>query len=369
MREIDVRWVVDELGPTKVVFLRPMPRMEAVVVVDNVALGPAIGGVRLTPTVTPAEVVRLARAMTLKNAVAGLPYGGGKAGITLAPSLEGAPLDREMRAFAKAIEQLTDFIPGPDMGTDESCMAVIHDEIGRSVGLPSVLGGIPLDELGATGYGLACCAEALAEAKVIELEGARVVVQGFGAVGAQAALMLQRRGAIVVAVSDSRGATCHEGGLDVAELIAFKRARGHVADFPGGSPRLRDGILEMPCDLLVPAAQPDVFTRDNAPRVRARVVLQGANIPATAEAERIFHERAVLSVPDVIGNAGGVICAAVEYAGGGPTQAFAAIEEKIHRNTAELVDRVMREGCLPRKAATDMALARIRAADAYRRRF
>jgi glutamate dehydrogenase/leucine dehydrogenase len=216
MREIDARWEVDELGPAKVMFLRPMPRMETVVVVDNLALGPALGGVRLMPMVSPAEVVRLARTMTLKNAVASLPYGGGKAGITLAPSLEGAPLDREMRALAKAIEQLTDFIPGPDMGADESCMAVICDEIGRAVGLPSVLGGIPLDELGATGCGLACCAQVLAEAKVIDLEGSRVVVQGFGAVGAQVALRLQRCGAVVIAVSDSRGATCHEGGLDAA---------------------------------------------------------------------------------------------------------------------------------------------------------
>ena len=171
------------------------------------------------------------------------------------------------------------------------------------------------------------------------------------------------------AVSDSRGATCHEGGLDAAELVAFKRARGQVADFPGGISRHRDDILEMPYDLLIPAAQPDVFTRENAHRVRARVILQGTDIPATAEAERIFHERSVLCVPDVIANAGGTICAAVEYAKGSRPQAFAAIEEKIRGNTAELVDRVMRDGCPPRKAATDMALARIRVADACRRHF
>ncbi|WP_431920857.1 Glu/Leu/Phe/Val family dehydrogenase [Nonomuraea jabiensis] len=372
MREINASWMGDELGPARVVFLRPTPWMEAVVVVDNRALGPAVGGVRLTPTVSPAEVVRLARAMTLKNAAAGLPFGGGKAGITLAPSMDSTPHDphdREMRAFAKAIEPLTDYIPGPDMGTDESCMAVIHDEIGRSVGLPAVLGGIPLDELGAAGHGLACCAQALADAGVLNIEGARMIVQGFGAVGTHTALMLKQRGAVVIAVSDSTGATCDASGLDVDELIAFKHAGAHVADFPGGSARQRDEILEMPCELLVPAAQPDVFTKDNARQVHAQVILQGANIPATAEAEKIFHERGLLCVPDVIANAGGVICATVEYAGGSAAQALATIEEKIRGNTAELIERVTHDGCLPRKAATDMAMARIRAADAYRRRF
>ncbi|GIH96329.1 Glu/Leu/Phe/Val dehydrogenase [Planobispora siamensis] len=369
MREIEAAWQADELGPVEVVFLRPMPRMEAVVVLDNLALGPAIGGVRLTPTVTAAEVARLARAMTIKNAAAGLPHGGGKAGIMLAPSLAQAPREREMRAFARAIEHLTGYIPGPDMGTDESCMAVVHDEIGRAVGLPAVLGGIPLDELGATGYGLACCASALAEAKVLELEGARVVVQGFGAVGMHAALELRRRGAVVVAVSDSRGAVRRDDGLDVAELAAFKRARGLVAEFPGGDAAARDEIVTLPCEVLVPAAQPDVLTGDNAGRVRAEVILQGANIPATAEAEEIFHRLGILSVPDVIANAGGVICAAVEYAGGGRERAFAAIEEKIGANTAELADRIARTGDLPRRAATEMALSRIRAAQAYRRRF
>lgn len=369
MREINAGWRCDEMGPAKVVFLRPTPWMEAIVVVDNLALGPAVGGVRLMPTVSPDEVARLARAMTLKNAAAGLPFGGGKAGITLEPSMDSPPHHREMRAFAKAIEQLTDYIPGPDMGTEESCMAVIHDEIGRSMGLPAVLGGIPLDELGATGYGLACCAQALADAGVTSIEGARVIVQGFGAVGTHAALMLERRGAVVIAVSDSRGATCELSGLDVPELVAFKHAGGHVADFPGGSARQRDEILTMPCELLVPAAQPDVFTKDNARHIHAQVILQGANIPATPEAEQIFHERGVLCVPDVIANAGGVICAAVEYTGGSPAQALTTIDEKIRSNTTELMDRVTHGGGLPRKVATDMAMARIHAAYAYRRRF
>ncbi|GAA3560583.1 Glu/Leu/Phe/Val dehydrogenase [Nonomuraea rosea] len=368
-REITAAWQADELGPAKVVFLRPMPHMAAVVVVDNLALGPAMGGVRWSPSVSVSEVARLARAMTLKNAAAGLPYGGGKSGIYLPPCPDGESRYPAMRAFARAIEQLTDYIPGPDMGTDEGCMAVVHDEIGRAVGLPSVLGGIPLDELGATGYGLACCAEALAADKIIELDGARVVVQGFGAVGTHAARYLAERGARIIAVSDIAGAVHQDAGLDVEALLAAKRAGKPVAAFPGGTARDRDEILWQKCDLLVPAAGPDVFTAGNAARVRAKVILQGANIPATAEAEHIFHRRGVLCVPDILANAGGVICAAVEQQGGNRAQAFAAIEEKIRANTAELVDRLDAGDVPPREAATAMAMSRLRAAGGYRRRF
>ena len=174
------RW---QPGPAKVVFLRPCAGVGAVVVIDNVALGPAIGGVRVRPDVTVGEVARLARAMTVKNAVAGLPHGGGKAGIAALPRLAPTGHERMMRAFARAIEQLTDYIPGPDMGTSETSMGYVYDEIGRAVGLPAVLGGIPLNELGATGFGVAVCAEVVSEAKVFGMAGGRVVIQGFGAVG------------------------------------------------------------------------------------------------------------------------------------------------------------------------------------------
>src|SRR5271166_2358553 len=179
MANVMAGWTADELGPAKVVFLRPCAGVDAVVVIDNVALGPAIGGTRMRSDISASEVARLARAMTIKNAVAGLPHGGGKSGIALRPDLTGAEHERVIRAFARAIEQLTDYIPGPDMGTSETSMAYVHDEIGRAVGLPSVLGGIPLDELGATGFGLGVCAQVLSEAHVLDLAGARVVIQGF----------------------------------------------------------------------------------------------------------------------------------------------------------------------------------------------
>jgi glutamate dehydrogenase (NAD(P)+) len=364
----DGSWAVDELGPAMVVFLRPSSGVEAVVVVDNVALGPAIGGVRMRPGVSAGEVARLARAMTEKNVLAGLPHGGAKAGIS-APALGPADHERVMRAFARAMGHLTDYIPGPDMGTNETSMAYVYDEIGRAIGLPAVFGGIPLDELGATGFGLAVCADVLSEAGVVDLAGARVVVQGFGAVGSHAARLLAERGAVIIGASDILGATWNPGGLDIAALRAHKQAAGQVAGFPGGAQVPRDDILSLDCEFLVPAAQPDVVTTDNAEKISARVVLEGANIPITPQAEIQLAGRGVLCVPDVVANAGGVICAAAEYRGAGRTAAFADIKEKIGGTTAELLDRI-RDGTLtPRAATGQMARERLRKALALRRKF
>lgn len=369
MTATSASWTADELGPEKVVFLRLAAGVEAVVVIDNVALGPAIGGVRMRPDVTAGEVARLARAMTLKNAVAGLPHGGGKSGITALPDLAPADHERVIRAFAQAIEQLTEYIPGPDMGTTETSMAYVHDEIGRAVGLPGVLGGVPLDELGATGYGVAVCADVLGDANVLDLAEARVIIQGFGAVGSNAARELGKRGATITAVSDIRGATWNPDGLDITALKAHKQADDSVAGFAGGRPVPRDDILGFDCDILVPAAQPDVVTAENAAKVSARVVLEAANIPVTRQAEAELSERGVLCIPDVVANAGGVICAAAEYRSAGHLEAFAEIEEKVRDATAEMLDRA-RQGLLtPREAAEQMARERLGQAVALRRRF
>ena len=368
MDEVQAGWVADDLGPALVTFVRPCAGVQAVVVVDNVALGPAIGGVRMRPGVTAGEVARLARAMTVKNALAGLPHGGGKAGI-VAPGRPPADHERVMRAFARAIERLTEYIPGPDMGTTETSMAYVHDEIGRAVGLPRVLGGVPLDELGATGFGLAVCADVLAEARLLDLGGARVIIQGFGSVGGHAARLLAERGATIIAASDIDGATWNADGLDAAALSMHKQTSGSVAGFPGGTQVPRDDIIGFDCELFIPAAQPDVVTADNAGKISARVILEGANIPITAEAEAQLAERGVLCIPDVVANAGGVICAAAEYRGAGHTEAFADITEKIRDTTAELLDRIRHCGLSPRAAAGQMAQERLHQAIALRRRF
>lgn len=358
----------DELGPAKVVHLTERRTgLEAVLVVDNVAAGPAIGGTRMAPDVTAAECFGLARAMTLKNAAAGLPHGGAKSVIRADPRQPIADKERLVRAFAGAIADLTDYIPGPDMGTDEVAMGWIRDEIGRAVGLPAELGGIPLDELGATGFGLATAIEVAAPLVDLDLDGARVVVQGFGAVGFHAARFLAERGARLVGASDSSGAVVDPAGLDVDALRATKQEGRGLAEHPGGEHLDRDDLVGVDCDIWIPAARPDAIRADNVDLLKARLVAQGANLGVTREAEGMLHARGVLSLPDFIANAGGVICAAVEYHGGTRTQAFATIEERIRTNVAEVLGRVTSEGSLPMAAAHDLAEQRVRRAMATRR--
>jgi len=355
----------DDLGPEKVVYVyESQSGLRAIVVVDNTACGPDIGGVRMAADVSVDEVFRLARAMTLKNAAAGLPHGGGKAGIVADPHTADKP--RLVRAFARAIREIADYIPGPDMGTDEACMAWLFDEIGRSVGLPRVLGGIPLDEIGATGYGLARCAEVAARFCDLRLKGATVAIEGFGNVGKHAARFLADLGTIMVAASDSRGAIYEPEGIDVARLMTIKQESGTVAAYPRGRKLPVAELLTVPCDILVPAARPDCIHAGNAEAIRAKLILQGANIPATAEAEAVLHRRGVLVLPDFIANAGGVICASVEYHSGTEASAFDAIRQKIGHNTEAVLLRSRREGIEPRRAAVDLARERVLEAMALR---
>ena len=358
----------DPLGPAKIVHIhRPAAGLKAIVVIDNLACGPAIGGVRLAPDVSTEECVRLARAMTLKNAAAGLAHGGGKSVIFGDPHAPPADKERLIRAFADAIRDLTDYIPGPDMGTDERCMAWVQDEIGRAVGLPRVLGGLPLDELGATGFGLVAAIEAALPHCGLDLRGARVAIQGFGAVGRHAAGFLAAKGAVLVAAADSGATLAEPGGLDVAALVRHKRAGGTLAAFPGGRTAAPEAILDIPCDIWIPAARPDVLRADTVGRLRAKLVAQGANIPATAEAEAMLHARGVLVLPDIVANAGGVICAAVEHRGGTEAAAFAAIAEKIGRTTGLMLEQAARDRVPPRTAALALAGQRLSEAAAYRR--
>jgi len=173
------------------------------VVIDNVACGTSVGGVRMAEDVSVKEVFRLARAMTLKNAAAGLPHGGGKAGIVADPGT--ADKASLIRAFAQAICVLTEYIPGPDMGTDETCMGWIYNEIGRAMGLSRALGGIPLDEIGATGYGVAESADVAVSFCTFDLKGVTMAIEGFGNVGRPAARFLEEKGVRLVAANENQG--------------------------------------------------------------------------------------------------------------------------------------------------------------------
>ncbi len=358
----------DEFGPSRIIHIyRPGLALKTIVVVDNTACGAAIGGVRMAPDVSVEECFRLARVMTWKNAAAGLPHGGGKSVIFGDPRMPAAAKEQLIRSFADAIHDVTDYIPGPDMGTDEQCMAWVRDENGRAVGLPSVLGGIPLDEIGATGFGLAACVDVARKFIGLDLQGARVAVQGFGSVGKHAARFLAEKGAVLVGASDTSGTLADASGLDVGRLIALKQAGQSLRDHDKGAKLAPDAILDVDCDIWIPAARPDVVRADNVSRLRTRLMPQGANIPCTLEAEQALHARGVLVVPDFIANAGGVICAATEYRGGTQRAAFDYIDERVRANTQVVLEESRRDKTTPRAAALAVAVRRVRTAMQMRR--
>lgn len=315
----DVFGAADDLGPAKIIHVyEPALGLKAVLVVDNVACGPSIGGLRMASDVSTTECLRLARAMTLKNAAAGLPHGGGKSVLYGDPRTPPDAKERLIRAFAYALRNEGDYIFGPDMGTDETCMAWVKDEIGRAVGKHS-------------------------------------------------ARFLAERGAILVAASDSQGTIYDPNGIAVADLIGLKGAGEGVSAYTGGRRLDREAVLDIECDIWIPAARPDVVREDNVGRLKARLVVQGANIPFTAGAEQALHERGVLVIPDFIANAGGVICAAMEYRGATQAAAFAAIEEKIRANTSAVLDALRAHRVSPRRAGLDLATAQVKRAMSYRR--
>ncbi|MEJ2141361.1 MAG: Glu/Leu/Phe/Val dehydrogenase [Gammaproteobacteria bacterium] len=360
--------LADELGPLKVIHVHePSIGLKGVLVVDNVAKGPSIGGVRMAADVTTEECARLARAMTFKNAAAGLPHGGGKAVLVGDPKMPIQQKEILIRGLACALREVEQYIFAPDMGTDEECMAWVKDEIDRVVALPREVGGIPLDEIGATGWGLSHVVDVAQNFCQLKTEGATFAVQGFGAVGKHVTNFLSKNGAIPVAVSDTSGTIYNPDGLDVKALIALKDEGKGVTDYAEGEKRDVDAIVDIECDIWIPAARPDVIHIDNVHRLNAKMVVEGANIPITHEAEKVLHERGILCVPDFIANAGGVICAAMEYQGASQSAAFASIEEKLRRNTTEVLETAQREQILPREASLRLARKRVDKAMSFRR--
>ena len=364
----DIFEFADELGPSKIIHIHePSINLKAILVVDNVAKGPSIGGVRMAPDVSTEECFRLARAMTMKNAAAGLPHGGGKVVLYGDPRMPKEEKQLLIRGLASSLRNVEEYIFAPDMGTDEECMAWVKDEIGRAVGLPREVGGIPLDEIGATGWGLSHVTDVALNYRDFTLEGARIVIQGFGAVGRNTARFLTEKGAVLVAVADSRGAVQDQKGLDLNALIELKQAGKSVADYAAGKTIERDAVIDVECDIWIPAARPDVIHADNVHRLNTRLVIEGANIPITHDAEKILQDKGILCVPDFIANAGGVICAAMEYQGASQAAVFATIEEKLRRNTEMVLATSKSQGILPRQAAMNLALQRVKKAMSFRR--
>ena len=367
----DILRFADKFGPEKIIQVyEPSVNLKALLVIDNVSMGPAIGGIRLAPDVSIKECFRLARTMTLKNAAAGLPHGGGKVVVFADPKMAKPDKKCLIRALACSLRTVQEYIMGPDMGTDEECMAWIKDENAQVAGIPAELGGIPLDKIGATAWGVKHATEvALPYCGIPSLEKARVVIQGFGAVGKHTARFLAAQKALIVGVSDSQGAVYNPDGLEVDRLIQLKATGKSVIDYPQGQKFDRDGIVDLECDIWIPAARPDVVHEGNMHRLKARLVVEGANIPLTSGAEKYLQKKGVLVIPDIIANPGGVICSAMEYRGGILVQSevFKVIEEKVVNNTRLVLEESRKKKSLPRKVAMNLALARVEKAMSFRR--
>ncbi len=302
------------------------------VAVDNLVMGPSLGGTRLAPDISVQEVYGLARAMTLKNAAAMLPIGGGKSGLIGDPVLFQEHPEAKRRlieAYAEALWTLPEYIPGPDMGTNENDMQLMYDVFTRlngkpyhgrgGVGRPPDKGGLPLDEWGLTAHGLFAAACTLEKRDpAFRIADARVIVQGYGNVGAALARKLAGAGARIVGVSDIHAGLYRADGLDLDELDRIRFAKGGLGAYAApldrqyGSDAL-ERLLEEPCDILAPAARPDAITDRNRAAIQARFILQGANNPVRPDTEAwLARERGAVNLTDFIVNAGGVIACAVE---------------------------------------------------------
>jgi glutamate dehydrogenase (NAD(P)+) len=291
----------------------------------NITLGPAKGGIRYHPGVTLDEVTALAAWMTWKCAVAHIPFGGGKGGIICDPTRMSR---RELEALTRRyVAEIIDAIgpekdvPAPDVNTNEQIMAWVMDTYSMHVGHTetAVVTGKPL-ELGgslgrreATGRGVMIMARESAKHLGFDIKGATVAVQGFGNVGSISAELLAEIGAKVVAVTDWKGGVYHEKGLDLARLGQHVWKHKTVAGFEGAQPFTNDELFTLPVDVLIPAALENQITIENAPGIKARVIVEGANGPTTPEAHRHLHERGVFVVPDILANSGGVTTSYFEW--------------------------------------------------------
>ena len=291
----------------------------------NLSRGPGKGGVRFHQDVTLSEVMALSAWMSVKTAAVNVPYGGAKGGIRVDPkTLSRSELERITRRYTSEIGVIIGphkDIPAPDVNTNEQVMAWMMDTYSMNTGSTAtgVVTGKPVDlggSLGrreATGRGVYTVGMEAAHRIGLEIQGARVAVQGFGNVGGTAAQLFAESGARVVAVQDHTGTIYREAGLDAAALMAHVQDTGGAAGFAGAEVLDNDAFWGVPCDILIPAALESQITADNAGQIQARLVIEGANGPTTPEADDILHDKGVLVLPDVIANAGGVTVSYFEW--------------------------------------------------------
>jgi glutamate dehydrogenase (NAD(P)+) len=316
-------------------------------------MGPTKGGIRYAPDVNLGEVTALAIWMTWKCALMNLPFGGAKGGVCIDPTrLSASELQRITRRFTSEIIEVIGpdrDIPAPDLGTNEQVMSWIMDTYSQQKGhtIPGVVTGKPVElggslgRLEATGRGVLACVVEACRHLSLPIEGARVVVQGYGNVGAAAARIAKSLGAKVIAVSDAKGGVVDTNGLDLAKLDAWVREHRFLTGFPGVDEVTNAEILEVPCEILIPAAVQNQITSLNAGRLSCRVLAEGANGPTSFEADQILDARGIFVVPDILANAGGVTVSYFEWVQ--DLQRFFWTEEEVNSRLITLMQRAFRD--------------------------
>ncbi len=343
----------------------------------NVNRGPAKGGIRYGPDVTLDEVKALAMWMTWKCAVVGIPFGGAKGGVICDPKqMSSAELERLTRRYTSEISIIIgphSDIPAPDVNTNSQVMAWIMDTYSMHEGfsIPAVVTGKPLSIGGsegrndATATGVLFVTRRAARRLGMPMRGARVSIQGYGNAGSIAARLFHNEGCKVVAVSDTRGGIYNESGLDPAAVLRHKQERGSVIDFPKAQRVGVQDVLEVPCDILVPAATEGVLTAANADRVQARIVSEAANGPTTPQADKILFDKGTIVIPDILANAGGVTVSYFEWVQDlqsffwGVEEITQKLEMIMNRAFAAVAEKADESHCDMRLAANMLAISRV----------
>lgn len=369
---LEIERFADEWGPEKILHVYDSKVcMRGVLVIDNTTLGPGKGGIRILPTITTEEVFRLARTMTWKCALMKLPFGGAKSGIIADPAQISGERKAEMvRAFSRALKPVCPrlYVAAPDMNTGEEDMAVFALENGSMKAAtgkpadmcvrPGVKCGIP-HEYGSTGFGVVQSVLVSTDHLGLNVEGLTAAVEGFGNVGSFVTRYLAESGVRVVGVSDSKGCIYNPEGLEYEKLSGVKRDTHSVINYRPGEVLDNKEIFELPVDILIPAALPDVITKENVDRVKAKMIVEAANIPIRPEIEEALRKRDILVVPDVLANAGGVISSYAEYTGYNPKQMFNLVRRKINQNTRAVLEHAEEKDIGLREAALNIAKERI----------
>lgn len=369
--QVNTSAFLDSWGPEEVIQVYdPNTGMQGFLVIDNTALGPGKGGIRISASVTPLEVFGLARAMTWKCSLADIPFGGAKSGIRADPYT----IDklRFIEEFARKIAPSVPsrYVSAPDMNVGEKEIEVFVETIGdrqAATGKPAKLGGIP-HELGTTGFGVGVALEKSFEmigdtiGLPKDLENTTVVIQGFGNVGLWIAKYMNNKGAKIVALNDYWGTIYNKDGIDIdqAEKHAYATTeKTSIKNYKHGTMLSRDAILGLECDILVPCAVGHVINEGTWPSIKAKMIVEGANNATTQLAERQLFEKGVIIVPDFLANAGGVIGSYVEYKNGTEEEAFSMIESKIKKNTEYVISDAVDRKLTPRQVALEIAQQRI----------